>query len=288
MRDYNRNNTALFSVITDGQEWRFYYSQTGGEFAQKCFMVVDLVRDDLAEVERTLSKFLSREEIDNGNAKAEAEKHLQLNQRQRAMDDCLPAARRHVQEPPYPSLPESLAALVRERGVTITRDEAITYISIAGEVTVRSVATVPESSGILSIGATARPVTAAETVRMVAPDNLGELKHVRVLEGSLGSVSETKWIKLVAAGVRLSLDKGISLQELEAALEANLEKGNRGDSGFALIADTDVSMQGMDAIHCAGNLFVLARLLRCPLRVKFRWGKKAAFPGQVGVLEWKP
>ena len=26
LRDYNRNNTAVFSVITDGQRWNFYYS----------------------------------------------------------------------------------------------------------------------------------------------------------------------------------------------------------------------------------------------------------------------
>lgn len=26
VRDYNRNNTALFSAITDGRTWRFYYS----------------------------------------------------------------------------------------------------------------------------------------------------------------------------------------------------------------------------------------------------------------------
>ena len=63
VRDYNRNNTALFSVITDGQEWRLYYSQTGGEFAQKCFKVLDLAREDLAEAERTLGKFLRKEEI---------------------------------------------------------------------------------------------------------------------------------------------------------------------------------------------------------------------------------
>ena len=37
LRDYNRNNTAPFSIITDGRKWRFYYSQTGGEFFSKMF-----------------------------------------------------------------------------------------------------------------------------------------------------------------------------------------------------------------------------------------------------------
>ena len=25
LRDYNRNNTAMFTILTDGQTWRFYY-----------------------------------------------------------------------------------------------------------------------------------------------------------------------------------------------------------------------------------------------------------------------
>ena len=47
MRDYNRNNTALFSIITDGRKWRFYFSQTGGEFSQKCFKTLDILEDSI-------------------------------------------------------------------------------------------------------------------------------------------------------------------------------------------------------------------------------------------------
>jgi hypothetical protein len=288
VRDYNRNNTALFSVITDGQEWRLYYSQTGGEFAQKCFKVVDLARGDLAEAGRTLATFLSKAEIDIGNAKAEAEKYLQLNQRQRAMEGCLSAARRQVQEPPYPSLPDSLAALVRERGVTITRDEAISYISTAGGGAVQSVVAVPEPGGNLPMEVAVKPMVVAETVRTLPPDNPGDLRFSRVLEGTLGSTSATQWSELVAAGVRLALAAGVALRDLQASLAANLQEGNRGDRGFALIAGTNVSIQGMDASKSARNLVILARMLRCPLRVRLRWGEGSPFAGQVGVLEWKP
>lgn len=60
LRDYNRNNTALFSIITDGQKWRFYYSQTGGEFAQKCFKIVDILGDNLEDLELYFYTFLSK------------------------------------------------------------------------------------------------------------------------------------------------------------------------------------------------------------------------------------
>ena len=63
LRDYNRNNTALFSIITDGQKWRLYYSQTGGEFSQKCFKALDLLEDDIDDVELSFHTFLSKNEI---------------------------------------------------------------------------------------------------------------------------------------------------------------------------------------------------------------------------------
>ncbi len=61
LRDYNRNNTAPFSIITDGREWRFHYSQTGGEFSQKCFKVIDLLDDAIADSALSLYAFLSKE-----------------------------------------------------------------------------------------------------------------------------------------------------------------------------------------------------------------------------------
>jgi hypothetical protein len=278
-RDYNRDNTALFSVITDGQQWRFYYSQTGGQFAQKCFKIVDLKSGDLVEAERSLKAFLSKTEIDIGNAKAEAEKYLQLSQRQRAMEDCLPIARRKISEPPYPSLPECLIALVEERGYIITRDEAISYISTAD-----TVISDPDLNPPV-----VRPVVVPGTVRTLFPDNPGDLKGTRVLEGRLGSASATRWNELVAASVRLALNHyGIGFSMLQGNLVANLEQGNVGDRGFALIPGTNVSIQGMDANRCARNLVILARMLKCPLRVKVRWGGDSPFAGQEGLLEWEP
>ena len=60
LRNYNRNNTALFSIITDGRKWLFYYSQTGGEFSQKCFKTIDIMTQDLDDVEISFNFFLSK------------------------------------------------------------------------------------------------------------------------------------------------------------------------------------------------------------------------------------
>jgi len=128
LRDYNRNNTALFSIITDGRKWRFYYSQTGGEFPQKCFKSLDIIEDDIDDLEISFKGFLSKSEISNGNAKRDAESYLQLNQKQRAMENALPKARRLVAEPPYPSLPDALVQLVAEDRFSITVEEAANFI----------------------------------------------------------------------------------------------------------------------------------------------------------------
>jgi hypothetical protein len=57
LRNYNRDNTALFSIITDGRVWRFYLSRAGGKFSEKCFKVIDLQGDDLDDIQISFSKF---------------------------------------------------------------------------------------------------------------------------------------------------------------------------------------------------------------------------------------
>ena len=129
LRDYNRNNTALFSIITDGRKWRFYYSQTGGEFAQKCFKTIDIIEDDIEDVELSFQSFLSKSEISNGNAKVDAQSYLQLSQKQRAMEDALPKARRIILEPPYPRLPQAIMEIAAEGGFTVSEEEAIQFVN---------------------------------------------------------------------------------------------------------------------------------------------------------------
>lgn len=128
LRDYNRNNTAAFSIITDGRIWRFYYSQTGGEFSNKWFKVLDLSTDEIEEIEQAFATFLSRAEVSSGDAKKNAEYYLQLSQKQRAMEDVLAQAKRSILEPPYESLPQALVRLVTQKGISITPTEAGQFI----------------------------------------------------------------------------------------------------------------------------------------------------------------
>ena len=132
LRDYNRNNTAPFSIITDGQKWRFYYSQTGGEFSQKCFKDIDLLNDDIDDIELIFDAFLSKEEIRSGKARIEAESYLKLSQKQRVMEDAFPQARRQILESPFPSLPKALIKIVEKDGYSVSIEEASRFVKKQG------------------------------------------------------------------------------------------------------------------------------------------------------------
>ncbi|OON67365.1 DUF4357 domain-containing protein [Hymenobacter sp. CRA2] len=129
LRDYNRNHSALFTIITDGQHWRFYYALTAGEFAQKLFARLDLVQDDLTEAAEAMQRFLAREAIMSGAARHAAESYLLLSRKERVMKDLLPEAEKRITQPPFPSLPDALVALLAAKGLVVTRAEAVAFLA---------------------------------------------------------------------------------------------------------------------------------------------------------------
>jgi len=128
LRDYNRNNTALFSIITDGQKWLFYYSQTGGQFSQKRFKTLDILADEVDDLQMFFDMFLSKKGIGNGSAERQAKDYLQLSRKQRVMEDVLPEAKRRVNQPPFPTLPQAVVTLAQEAGHSVTIEEASQFI----------------------------------------------------------------------------------------------------------------------------------------------------------------
>jgi len=153
LRDYNRNNTALFSIITDGQKWLFYYPRTGGQFSQKCFKKLDILEDDVDDLQMFFAMFLSKEGIGNGSAEREAKDYLQLSQKQRAMEDALPKAKRLVNEPLFPTLPQAVVTLAKQAGHTVSIEEASQFIQDSpsrdtappSPATIRTPTTAPET-----------------------------------------------------------------------------------------------------------------------------------------------
>ena len=133
LRDYNRDNQAAISILTDGRLWRFYLSNASGEFSRRCFEEIDLLAGDtsLGDAELTLDAFLSKQGIQSGSAVDDAKKYLKRTDVERIMDDLLPLARRDAEENPAISLVDCFLTRCRDRGADCTRDQAIAFIKNA-------------------------------------------------------------------------------------------------------------------------------------------------------------
>lgn len=128
-RDYNRNNTAPISIITDGQSWRFYLSQTGGEFSQKRFFELDLLDNhrESDDLQSEFHKFLSVEEIRSGEATQMAIHYLKRSRKEKLMEDAYPQAIESSKIDPATSLAAHLIKLTAELGEHVTSEEAVNY-----------------------------------------------------------------------------------------------------------------------------------------------------------------
>jgi hypothetical protein len=295
LRDYNRNNTAMFSIITDGAEWRFYYSQTGGEFAQKCFKILNLLREPVQDVQASFKTLLQKTEVQNGNAEKEAIAYLRLTQKQRLMEDLLPEARRKALETPFPALPQALVHLLTEQGVEVSMDEAATFISEFQErrpsLPPPPPATLPQPSSLGSIRKEAglkNPMSRGG--HQLDPRNPGDLRFTKIIEGRIGFEEATGWIDLVKARLRIALSKGISFSELARKLSVNMKAERYDQEGFIWHSDINLSIQGFDSKKAADNLYRLARLMNEELYIRLYWRDKeeAAHPGEEGVIHWRP
>jgi hypothetical protein len=132
LRDYNRNNQADISVLTDGRHWRFYLSSAAGEFSDKCFEKIDFLEGPgvLTDVELALDAFLSMKALESGSAVDEAKKYLKRSDTDRVMYEVLPLAQRDVDEDPSVSLVDCFLTRCAERGADCTRDKAIDFIKV--------------------------------------------------------------------------------------------------------------------------------------------------------------
>lgn len=284
VRDYNRNNTALFSVITDGKSWRLYYSQAGGEFHQKCFKEFDLIEDDIEELEKTFALFFRKESILDGRAKDQASKYLQLTNQQKAVQECLPHANRLVQSSPFPSLPQAIVSLMKQKGFTISEKEVTELM-----------ARMPDSRP----AATARPLLAAAPVQsmvsqsqgvsnkvppLLNPDNPGDLRFTRV-EGNIGGKHSRNWNSLVNCGIRLALERGEDVHNLNTYLPANVREGTYTGGGYSPIGDLNVSVQGVQANIAVKTLVLLAKKLNCSLELTVSWYKSPR-AGEQAFIRW--
>ena len=287
LRDYNRNITALFCVITDGVVWRFYNSKSQGQFSSKCFKYFDLLTDDLEDVGLSLLTFLGKADVESGNAEKESQALLRLSQRQKVMEECLPRARRMTQEAPFPALPDALIALVAapEHGFTVSRKEAEEFINSFQNRAPTVAQSQPKEKPLPVVRPLREPMN---DVVSLAPDRSPSLTHTSIDSGIFGMERADNWNALVCVGIKLAIGKGYGVKEIQRWVNGQLEEGSITDRGFHPVPGTNTSLQYMEANRAWENALALAKQLKCEIRVEFHWRQNdaAAHPGKPGLLQW--
>ena len=273
VRDYNRNNTALFSIITDGQKWRFYYSQPGGEFHQKCFKHFDFLADEMESIENILTTFLTKESI-LGDAENEAKKYLRLSSLQKAIQDCSHEADRLTQRPPFPRKPEAVVQLLKEQWPGLTEEDAAKHLASTDVSPPNNYPTPPKPAPQLG-GQVAYGSRWDARV-----DGLGvvHLKHTEVRVTILGDKIKG-WSTAVQQAVVIALEKGQTVDSLKNQL-AGFEEGRLSGGRYSQIPGHNASLRYLTAGEAYKALSQLAKILRCKMDLEITYRGKSPRAGE--------
>lgn len=279
LRDYNTNMSSDFCIITDGCVWKFYYSLTPGEFRDKCFKTLDLWKDDIDETQSTLQMFLSKSSIESGESKLKAEGFLKLTLIEKAMERCLPDARRKAQEDPLISLAAALVQSVEKEGYSVSQEEAAKFIQKIGS---------GSGSGSRTVVQPPPPPPPPGEGIKLDPHKPDDLRHTKNVEGQVGEMTFRKWKGLVHAVVKKACGSGMLLPKLRTYLR--VVEGSKTNEGFTPIPELSISVGGYSANDSWNIAFKIAESLNLPIKVQFYWLEKegAAYPGKKGMLQWSP
>jgi len=280
LRNYNVDLTALFTILTDGNQWRFYYSQQGGAFSQKCFKVIEIKSDDVEDIELSFLTFLSKKEIISGNAKEEAATYLQLNRKQQIMEELTPSAKREQENDPLLSLVDALYKVVLEKGENINRNEIIDFLkSETPKKTLRKNTIKTEPPTILN-------ETKNENLtskKRYTTSNPYELSFTKITSGEIDGEYANNWQKLLRIIIRKQINNGMQIDEIKHITSLNIQKGDISGNGFYLIPNTNYSIQNVDANRAGASILNLASKSNIQLNIQFFWRDKpgqAAFPNE--------
>jgi len=279
LRDYNKNILSPFCIITDGREWRFYYSLTPGDFSSKCFKTLNLLNDAIDDIQGTFALFLDKNQVQSTEARQRAENLLSLNRTERVLTECLPEARRAIQQAPYPRLPDALKELAEKRGIHVSPEETAAFIKKS----VNAPAPGPGTDTGTSIRQPPPP-----GVTEYDPENPPDLAHTTITSAIIGPHAPRNWNDLVAAGIRMACKQGGADQLTWTG--ANIRPGRYTKHGFRHLPEIDISFQYIQASRAWEVALRIAKKLRVPITVDFVWrdNQNAAHPGEQGRMPWSP
>jgi len=288
LKDYNADLTALFTLLTDGNQWRFYYSQEGGTFSQKRFKTIKLIDDNMDDIESAFEMFLQKEVVQSGEAKKKAYSYLQLSRRQKIMEECLPQARRKTESNPLLNLVEALIEVTTDNKLDISEEEALEFIQNHQEKKTSVNIETREQKSKIKTHQSSPNIKTPETIqdRTNYGSNPPDLKFTRIESGIIGNQRANKWNKLLSICLQQLFNNGWTKERILSVTRVNIEEVHSTQSGFHVIEETQFSHQYVNSPDAARALIDLARSSGLKLEVDFFWKDKpgAAFPNKKGRI----
>ena len=135
-----------------------------------------------------------------------------------------------------------------------------------------------------------RIVTPQDPVKTLNPDNPGNLRYARILEGWFGNERVKNWMQLVYVAHKYASGYYRNFEALRKATQSNIVKGSLSESGYHEYPDIGISIQGENSNNSWRNALHLAREINSHIEIFLQWrnNDKAAYPGQKGKLIWEP
>jgi len=123
-----RQGTPIIA-LTDGRRWRLYLTTGQGSFEDRCFSVVDLVEGDPEQGASALRRYLSREEVLDGQAKKHAEADLESRWHERRAEEALPSVWDRLAEDREGPLVELVRSRVRDEcGIAPSAESVVRFL----------------------------------------------------------------------------------------------------------------------------------------------------------------
>ena len=119
-------------------------------------------------------------------------------------------------------------------------------------------------------------------------DDAPDLTHTHRVGGTIGRRAFDSWADLMREAHKLAYDKLQSFERVQEISKAHIREGSVSSKGFKPVPGTPFSMQGANSNTAWRHSLHIAKELRLPLKVSFRWfNKKQAYRrGQAGRMEW--
>lgn len=271
VRDYNKNNMALFAIITDGRTWRFYYPQYRGEFHNRCFKHFDFFTDEVESIEKILIDFLTKESL-SGDAENKAKEYLQLSSLQKAIEDCAPEAERLTNHPPFPRKPEAVVQLLERQWPRLTAEEVEKHLEKSNVAPPRE--SVPQPSPKSS--STSTRDARDQAAKQYTPE---DFQHTRVRGWFMGQKVKS-WHSALEAAVKHAISKGHEVEFLDNELGAGLIKGKKLSGSYSQIGGLNVWLLRANVPTNCKALIQLSQVLGCTMELEVAFTDKSPRAGE--------